>query len=93
MYATTNSNDASNEQLTRLRNMVWLWCISEGYEDVSTGGEYLLYQESKDNRRSGSLPRPSLCSGLEVAGATHLAKQKDTHQKVGVFLLVEMTGC
>ena len=34
MYATTNSNDASNEQLTRLRNIVWLWCISEGYEVV-----------------------------------------------------------
>ena len=31
MYATTNSNDASNEQLTRLRNIVWLWCILEGY--------------------------------------------------------------
>lgn len=37
MHATTNLNDASNEQLTRLRNIVWLWCISEGYEDVSTG--------------------------------------------------------
>lgn len=49
MHATTNLNDASNEQLTRLRNTVWLWCISEGYEDVSTGGKYLLYQESKDN--------------------------------------------
>ena len=38
-------------------------------------------------------PRPERPSGLEAAGATHLAKQKDTHQKVGVFLLVEMTGC
>jgi hypothetical protein len=37
MHETINSNDASNEQLTRLRNIVWLWCISEGYEDVSTG--------------------------------------------------------
>ena len=27
MCATTNLNDASNEQLTRLCNIVWLWCI------------------------------------------------------------------
>ena len=35
MHDTINSNDASNERLTRLRNIVWLWCISAGYEDVS----------------------------------------------------------
>lgn len=34
MCDTTNSNNASNELLTRQRNIVWLWCISEGYEVV-----------------------------------------------------------
>ena len=43
MHATTNLNDASNEQLTRLRNIVWLWCISEGYE-ARCGG--FVYTES-----------------------------------------------
>ena len=47
MYATTNSNDASNEQLTRLRNIVWLWCISEGYEDVSTGESICFTKNQK----------------------------------------------
>lgn len=46
MHATTNLNDASNEQLTRLRNIVWLWCISEGYEDVSTG-ESICFTENQ----------------------------------------------
>lgn len=47
MYATTNSSDASNEQLTRLRNIVWLWCISEGYEDVSTGESICFTKNQK----------------------------------------------
>ena len=47
MHSTTNSNDASNEQLTRLRNIVWLWCISEGYEDVSTGESICFTKNQK----------------------------------------------
>ena len=47
MHATTNLNDASNEQLTRLRNIVWLWCISEGYEDVSTGESICFTKNQK----------------------------------------------
>ena len=47
MHATTNSNDASNEQLNRLRNIVWLWCISEGYEDVSTGESICFTKNQK----------------------------------------------
>ena len=47
MHATTNLNDASNEQLTRLRNIVWLWCISEGYEDVSTGQNICFAKNQK----------------------------------------------
>ena len=47
MHATTNLNDASKEQLTRLRNIVWLWCISEGYEDVSTGQNICFAKNQK----------------------------------------------
>ena len=47
MHETINSNDASNEQLTRLRNIVWLWCISEGYEDVSTGQNICFAKNQK----------------------------------------------
>ena len=47
MHDTINSNDASNERLTRLRNIVWLWCISEGYEDVSTGESICFTKNQK----------------------------------------------
>lgn len=47
MCDTTNANNASNAQLNRLRNIVWLWCISEGYEDVSTGKNICFAKKQK----------------------------------------------
>ena len=65
-------NDVSKESLNRLRNIVWLWCISKGYEDISTG-ESICF--TKNHKKTNFILEANK-SKDELLSCIYEAKQK-----------------
>ena len=72
MNNIANLNDMLNEETTRLCNAVWLWCVQEGYNEISSGGESCFI---KNQKTTGFVLEKDKTKG-ELLSCIDKAKQK-----------------